>query len=80
MRCINKNIRFYLDRNKAVSTVYVPINKYSWMTTKRILLILIREKNERFTCYDRTNNLLSVDWINLIALLCSLRSYDHPSD
>lgn len=26
MRCINKNIRLYLDRNKAVSTVYGLIN------------------------------------------------------
>lgn len=75
MRCINKNIRFYLDRNKAVSTVYVPINEHTWMTTKRILILIRRE-----TCYDRTNNLLSVDWINLIALLCSLRSYDYPPD
>lgn len=45
MRCINKNITLYLDRNKVVSTVYVPINKHTWMTTKRILILIERKTN-----------------------------------
>lgn len=58
MRCINKNIRFYLDRNKAVSTVYVPINKHTRMTTKRISILIERKRNvsrvmiEQITSYS----------------------------
>lgn len=45
MRCTNKNIRFYLDRNKAASTVGAPFNKHTRMKAKRILILIERKTN-----------------------------------
>lgn len=42
---MNKNIRLYLDRNKAVSTVHGPISKHTRIKTKRILILIERKTN-----------------------------------